>query len=103
MQTVLTAAVALLLGAIAAYAWMTRRLGAAHAELQAAREEKATAEAQRAAAQEQIKQLQEDREALKESFTAIAAEQMKSSRDEFLKQAGERFEKSEQKLSLIHI
>ena len=97
MQTVLTAAVALLLGAIAAYAWMTRRLGAAHAELQAAREEKATAEAQRAAAQEQIKQLQEDREALKESFTAIAAEQMKSSRDEFLKQAGERFEKSEQK------
>ena len=97
MQTFLTAAVALLVGAIAAYAWVARSLGKANADLQAAREERATAEAQRAAAQEQVKQLQEDREALKESFTAIAAEQMKSSRDEFLKQAGERFEKSEQK------
>jgi DNA recombination protein RmuC len=97
MQTFLIAVVAFLAGAIAAYAWMVRSQGRANTELQEAREERATAEAQRAAAQEQVKQLKEDREGLKESFTAIAAEQLKSSRDEFLKQAGERFEKSEQK------
>ncbi|MCS5637407.1 MAG: DNA recombination protein RmuC [Myxococcota bacterium] len=97
MQTFLIAAVAFLVGAIAAYAWVSRGLGRAKADLQTAREERAVAEARGAAAQEQVKQLQEDREGLKESFTALAAEQLKSSRDEFLKQAGERFEKSEQK------
>jgi len=34
---------------------------------------------------------------MKESFGSLAADQLKASRDEFLKQAGERFEKSEQK------
>ena len=97
MQAFLIAAIAFLLGAIGAYAWAARKLGASNSDLQDAREELAAAEAQRNAVQDQLKQLQEDRESIKESFGSMAADQLKLSRDELLKQAGERFEKSEQK------
>lgn len=97
MQAFLIAAIAFLLGAIGAYAWTARKLGASNSDLQDAREELAAAEAQRNTVQDQLKQLQEDRESLKESFGSMAADQLKLSRDELLKQAGERFEKSEQK------
>ena len=97
METILVAVVALLAGGAAAYAWAGRSLGTTRQELTAAREELAATRAQRDAAQEQVKQIQQDRATLKESFGSIAADQLKSSRDEFLKQAGERFEKSEQK------
>jgi len=97
METILVAVVALLAGGAAAYAWAGRSLGTTRQELTTAREELAATRAQRDAAQEQVKQIQQDRATLKESFGSIAADQLKSSRDEFLKQAGERFEKSEQK------
>ncbi len=97
MQALLIAAIAFLLGAIAAYSWSTRKLSATSGDLRNAREELAAAGAQRDAAQDQLRQLQEDRESLKESFGSMAADQLKLSRDELLKQAGERFEKNEQK------
>ena len=97
MQTLLIAAVALLLGAAGAYAWAARSLSRANEDLRTAREDLAAAAAQRDAAREQVKDIQQDREALKESFGAVAADQLKLSRDEFLKQAGERFDMSEQK------
>ena len=97
MQAFLVATIAFLVGAIAAYGWVTRRLAGTQEALRAAREELAATGAERDAARAQLKQLQEDRETMKESFGSMAADQLKLSRDELLKQAGERFEKSEQK------
>jgi DNA recombination protein RmuC len=97
MQAYLVATIAFLVGAIAAYGWVTRRLAGTQEALRAAREELAATGAERDAARAQLKQLQEDRETMKESFGSMAADQLKLSRDELLKQAGERFEKSEQK------
>ena len=57
----------------------------------------AGAEASLAALEKRLEQITADRESLKESFGALAASQLKSNRDEFLKQAEERFGKSEQK------
>ncbi len=57
----------------------------------------ARAEAERDALDAQLKQLAADRESLKESFAAISSEQLKANRDELLKQAGERFEKTEER------
>jgi DNA recombination protein RmuC len=97
MQAFLVATIAFLVGAIAAYGWVTRRLAGTQEALRAAREELAATGAERDAARAQLKQLQEDRETMKESFGSMAADQLKLSRDELLKQAGERFEKSELK------
>jgi DNA recombination protein RmuC len=97
METFLVAAVAAGLGAVATWAWAARNLGRTQEAYRKTREELAATRAERDAAQQQVKQIQQDREALKESFGSMAADQLKSSRDEFLKQAGERFEKSEQK------
>jgi len=57
----------------------------------------ARAEAERDAVDTQLKQIAADREALKESFAAIASEQLRANRDELLKQAGERFDKTEER------
>ncbi len=97
METFLVAMVAAGLGAAAAWAWAARNLGKTQEAYRKTREELAATRAERDAAQQQVKQIQQDREALKESFGSVAADQLKASRDEFLKQAGERFEKSEQK------
>lgn len=97
METFLVAAVAAGLGAVATWAWAARNLGRTQEAYRKTREELAATRAERDAAQQQVKQIQQDREALKESFGSVAADQLKASRDEFLKQAGERFEKSEQK------
>ena len=97
METFLVAMVAAGLGAAAAWAWAARNLGRTQEAYRKTREELAATRAERDAAQQQVKQIQQDREALKESFGSVAADQLKASRDEFLKQAGERFEKSEQK------
>jgi len=97
MEIFLVAMVAAGLGAAATWAWAARNLGRTQEAYRNTREELAATRAERDAAQQQVKQIQQDREALKESFGSMAADQLKSSRDEFLKQAGERFEKSEQK------
>ena len=60
-------------------------------------EKLARSEASLAAVEKRLEQITADRESLKESFGALAATQLKSNRDEFLKQAEERFGKSEQK------
>ncbi len=57
----------------------------------------ARAEAERDAVDAQLKQLTADRESLKQAFAAISSEQLKANRDELLKQAGERFDKSEER------
>jgi len=61
------------------------------------REALARAEAERDASAGQLKQLLADRNSLKESFAAISGEQLKANRDELLKQANERFEKTEER------
>lgn len=97
MELALVALVALVIG-VGATAWFgARARRSTETNLQRTREELARAKAQRDAAQEQVKQIAQDRDTLKEAFGSIAADQLKSNRDEFLKQASERFEKSEQK------
>ncbi len=93
----LTAVAALLVGAAVARWHASGARRAVESELQRAREELATATAQRDAAREQIVQLTQDRETLKEAFGSIASDQLKSHRDEFLKQANVTFSKSEEK------
>ena len=101
-----TVIVSLLIGAVVTYLMMKNASRAVEEELKTARqetrstaEELATAKAQRDAAKEQVTQITADRQALKESFGSIASEQLKANRDEFLKQAGQRFEQSEEKHS----
>lgn len=57
----------------------------------------ARAEAERDATARQLEQLIADRESLKETFASISSDQLKANRDELLKQAGERFEKAEER------
>lgn len=103
MEQALWVAVALLLGAGVAYGLARRSarshegdLSEARLALQAKSEKLARAEATLEATEKRLLQVVADREALKESFGALAAEQLKSNRDDFMKQATERFEKSEQ-------
>jgi len=61
-----------------------------------ARAAMARAEAERDGAREQLAQLKEDRAALTHEMRAISATQLERNRDEFLKQASERFGRSEE-------
>ena len=99
-----TIIVSFVVGALVVYAVMKNTSSAIEKELDGARkearemtEELATASAQRDAAKEQVVQITADRQTMKESFGSIASEQLKANRDEFLKQAGQRFEQSEEK------
>ena len=104
MELMLVALVALILGAGASYALsrsaqtkLSRELDEAHQENRVKAEALARAEATLTALTARLEQITADRESLKESFGALAATQLKSNRDEFLKQAEERFGKSEEK------
>jgi len=97
MELTLIALAALVIGAGAA-AWLgARSRRSTESDLRRTREELARAAAQRDAAQEQVQQIARDRDTLKEAFGSIAADQLKSNREDFLKQANERFAKSEEK------
>ena len=104
MELMLAALVALLVGAGASWALgrstQTRlhdELEGAHRDNRTKAEELARAEASLEALNARLEQITADRESLKESFGSLAATQLKSNRDEFLKQAEERFGKSEEK------
>ncbi|MCP5039585.1 MAG: DNA recombination protein RmuC, partial [bacterium] len=104
MQFALVALLAALAGGLAAYLLARTQRRALEHELETARrnasiksETLARAEAERDATAGQLKQLIADRESLKETFAAISSEQLKANRDELLKQAGERFEKTEER------
>lgn len=104
MQFALIALVSFLVGAAIVYFLLRKQLAAGAEELVSERhnaslkaEALARAEAERDALAAQLKQTQADREAIKESFAAIASEQLKANRDELLKQANERFEKTEER------
>ena len=88
MQDILMVAGALVVGFVVAFL-MTRRRGTSP--------EQARAEAQRDAAREQLEQMKADRESLKESIKAFSAEQMRENREEFLKHAEERLDRTEEK------
>ena len=100
MEQALGIAIALILGAGLAYGFARRALGSRESELSEALQVKSEAlvrsEATLEATEKRLAQVVADREGLKESFGALAAEQLKTNRDDFLKQATERFEKSEQ-------
>ena len=104
MELLLVALVALILGAGASYVLsrsaqtrLSHELDEAHRETRLKAESLARAEATLEALNARLEQITADRESLKESFGALAATQLKSNRDEFLKQAEERFGKSEEK------
>ena len=104
MELILAALVALLVGAGASWALgrsaqtkLSEDLEGARQENRTKAEELARSEASLAALQARLEQITADRESLKESFGSMAATQLKANRDEFLKQAEERFGKSEEK------
>ncbi len=104
MEQALVAVIALLLGALVAWVLLksahrkvSNELESVKRENQLKGEEIAGREATQKSLEARIEQITADRESLKESFGSLAADQLKANRDEFLKQAEERFGKSEQK------
>lgn len=104
MELALVAVVALIVGAALTF-FLSRsgtkatdaKLQEAHATIAARGEELARAEAERDATAKQLEQLAADRESIKEAFALISSDQLSANRDELLKQAGERFEKTEER------
>jgi DNA recombination protein RmuC len=104
MEILLAAILALFAGAMVVHLIRRSELSDRSDELQAARdalalrsESLAVAIAERDSIEAQIKQLVADRESIKEAFAAISSEQLKANRDELLKQANERFAKTEER------
>jgi DNA recombination protein RmuC len=104
MELAIVAIAAFFAGAMAVYFIRRSELKARDLELRAARDELALrsealagAEAKREAIEAQLKQLAADRESIKQAFAAISSDQLKANRDELLKQASERFEKTEER------
>lgn len=104
MDLLFVALLGLLVGALASGLWarsasrqLRQALAQADEKNRKQGEELARSEATGDAQKERLEQLTADRESLKESFGALAAQQLKSNRDEFLKQAEERFGRSEEK------
>lgn len=104
MEVILAAVFAFLAGFVVVHFMRRRERTARDAEIETVRgelakrsEALAVAVAQRDATEGQLKQLVADRDSIKEAFAAISSEQLKANRDELIKQANERFEKTEER------